>query len=313
MPLYTEYPQRNYDTDVVLRSTTTTKDKLAQSFKISAPASVSRVRLYLKKTGAPVGALTLRIETDSAGDPSGVLVDSVATTTFSEASLTTSYALIDFNYTRFDLVSDTTYWMVLSTDRAASPTDTVEWGADSTGPAYADGEMKSEQAAAWVTESADAIFSVLTPAVNTRTVYRIASGWDVPLNDMLLVEDSFPLYDGQTLKVSGRGTYDAGIVRVRGDQLTTITGIEAVTWNIPILSINQYTHWQRFYSRGGQGLSGKVTIYTPIEDVSFSGGGLDNFVQINAIFFIPKQVEIERLQKTYQGAPVRFVIEGLSA
>jgi hypothetical protein len=314
MPLYAEYAIFNQDDDIHLRDVADTKDKLAQSFQIGSAAQISRARLYLKKTGSPAGTLTVRIETDSAGDPSGTLAHTNATTTGLESALTTSYALIDFGFTRFELTADTTYWLVLSTDRGASGTDYISWGADTSSPAYSLGEMKSEQAAAWGSESADAVFSVLTPTLQRYNDYRIASGFDVALADMLPIENSFPFFRNHPFQVSGRGTYDPGIIRVRGDQLTTTTGIETVTWVITVLSIDQYTHWQKFYATGGEGQSGKVTIYTPVENSSFTGGGgLDNFLRINARFFLPSPATLEKRQGGYLNAEVRLAIDGESA
>ncbi len=150
-------------------SAVTVKDKLAQSFQIGSGATVEKVRLYLKKTGAPTGTMTLRIETDSTGTPSGTLADANATVTVAESILTTSYGFIDFDFgTNFALSAATTYWLVLSTDRVASGTNYVTWGADGSSPGYASGEMKSEVSAAWGAESKDAVFDV----VGVGTTYQ---------------------------------------------------------------------------------------------------------------------------------------------
>jgi len=154
-------------------------DKLAQSFELSSGETVDKARLWLKKTGSPTGTMTLRIETDSAGDPSGTLADANATVTVAESSLGTSYGWAEFDFgTDFALSGSTTYWLVLSTDRSASDTNYVEWGADGSTPSYADGEMKNETNSAWSAESKDAVFEVLkqTTAYDEPCVIGRSSG-----------------------------------------------------------------------------------------------------------------------------------------
>lgn len=137
-------------------------DKLGQSFQVTGTQTVKTVDLYLKKVGSPAGTMTLRIETDSAGSPSGTLADANLTTTLAESSLSTSYADVTFTFsTAASISGSTTYWLVLSTDRAASETNYVQWGADGSTPGYASGEMKSEASSSWSAESADAVFDVV--------------------------------------------------------------------------------------------------------------------------------------------------------
>lgn len=137
-------------------------DKLAQGFQVTGSQTVGSVQLYLKKAGSPADTMTLRIETDSGGDPSGTLVDANATTTLSESSLTTSYDDITFSFaTAFSISGSTQYHIVLSTGRATDTSNYVLWGADASSPSYANGEMKSEASSVWSAESKDGIFDVL--------------------------------------------------------------------------------------------------------------------------------------------------------
>ena len=140
------------------------KDELAQSFQLSAGATVDTAKLWLRKVGSPSGTMTLRIETDSSGDPSGTLADANATVTVNEATLTTSYDWIAFDFaTNFALSGSTSYWLVLSTDRAASDSNYVLWGMDASTPAYASGEAQYEASSTWSAESKDACFAVFAP------------------------------------------------------------------------------------------------------------------------------------------------------
>jgi hypothetical protein len=137
-------------------------DKLAQSFTVTGTQTVATVDLWLKKVGTPTGTMTLRIETDNSGDPSGTLADANLTTTLAESGLGTSYADATFTFsTPASISGSTTYWLVLSTDRAVSESNYIQWGADGSTPGYANGQMKSEVSSSWSAESKDAVFEVL--------------------------------------------------------------------------------------------------------------------------------------------------------
>lgn len=135
--------------------------ELAQSFTLVDTANVGSITLMLKKTGTPAGTLTMRLETDAGGVPSGVLVDAIATGTLAESSLTTFYSTYTFTFSDgVSLTGGLAYWIVLETDRSASNTDYVEWGAG-TANAYTDGEMQGLQSAVWTPLSLDGVFSVI--------------------------------------------------------------------------------------------------------------------------------------------------------
>lgn len=136
-------------------------DKLAQSFEVSGEQNIKTVDLQLKKVGSPTGDLSLEIQTDSGGEPSGTPVTNGTATVVDESTLSTSYGDITFTFATAPVLSDaTTYWLVLSTDRSASETNYVAWGADGSSPSYADGEMMSEVSSTWSAESKDAVFEV---------------------------------------------------------------------------------------------------------------------------------------------------------
>lgn len=138
------------------------KEKLAQSFELDSPKWVKAVRLLLHRKNSPTGTLTLRIETDNSGEPSGTLIDASATATFDEADVG-KFTWHRFVFSGgFYLDSGTTYWLVLSTDRGMSTTNNIRWGADSSSPAYTDGEMLSYASSTWSAESKDALFEVET-------------------------------------------------------------------------------------------------------------------------------------------------------
>ncbi len=57
---------------------------------IGTGVSASSMNIAMAKTGSPTDNITVRIETDSSGDPSGTLADPNATSTFAGSALTTS-------------------------------------------------------------------------------------------------------------------------------------------------------------------------------------------------------------------------------
>jgi len=148
----------------ITTSAVTTNDKLAQSFEISTASTVSEIDLYLKKVGSPTGNLTVEIQTDSAGEPSGTAVTNGTSNTVSASTLTTSFTDITFSFaSNPSLASGTTYWLVLTTSDTQSNTNYVLWGSDTSTPSYADGEMLGEDASTWSALSADAVFTVTAP------------------------------------------------------------------------------------------------------------------------------------------------------
>lgn len=135
--------------------------KLAQSFQIGSTTTVDQVKLWLRRVGNPAGTMTLRIETDSSGSPSGTLAHANATVTVAESGLGTSYSLVAFDFaSNFSLTGSTTYWIVLSTSRSTDEFNYVDWGADGSSPSYSNGQMKSF-AGSWAVESKDGVFDVL--------------------------------------------------------------------------------------------------------------------------------------------------------
>jgi hypothetical protein len=156
----TKYSNNFIDSDVLLRHNVSTKDKLAQSFKVPITDTYLQATVYLKKFGSPTGTLTLSIQSSDGTNPTGTLVASGASGTVSESILSTgTYVPAFFNFSEnIALVADVEYFLVLETDRAASGANYVAWGADGSSPSYPDGSMRSESGAVWSAESKDANF-----------------------------------------------------------------------------------------------------------------------------------------------------------
>ncbi len=136
-------------------------DKLGQTLQVTGSGQCNKIKLYLEKVGSPTGTMTCRLETVSAGVPTGTLIDANATTTVAESTLGTSFGLVDFTFTAFNVATGTDYAIVLSTDRAASNTDYVVWGVDGSSPTYTDGQFATYASATWTADAAkDAVFAI---------------------------------------------------------------------------------------------------------------------------------------------------------
>jgi len=172
------------EVEMMEASTYDSNDKLAQSFEISSGNTVETIKLWLKKVGSPTGNLTLTIETDSGGDPSGTPVTNGTSHTVAASTLSTAYGWIEFTFaTNPTLSGTTTYWLVLSTSDSADEFNYVTWGADDSVPSYADGEMKSYASAAWSAESADACF-IVNGSVTNVYAPLVCGAWDAGTRDI---------------------------------------------------------------------------------------------------------------------------------
>lgn len=169
------------DMDVTItNSAISSNDKLAQGFQISSANTVEKVRLWLKKVGSPSGNLTVKIQTNNAGNPSGTTVTNGTSATVAASSLSTSLGWIEFTFsTPPSLSASTQYHIVLETSDSQSDVNHVVWGSDYTSPGYASGVMKRERSAVWSNEGkvggADAVFRVL--AANVQYVNQVKVDW----------------------------------------------------------------------------------------------------------------------------------------
>lgn len=115
------------DTDKALNKETSGKTKIAVQFTQSGARSVKRVALKLKKTGtiASDKLLTLTIETDSSGAPSGT---ALGTATILANSVGATYDWYDFIFSApVDVANSTVYHLVLTSNYTASDSNYISW------------------------------------------------------------------------------------------------------------------------------------------------------------------------------------------
>lgn len=109
--------------------TGTTDTRLAQGFSVPyRDSTFSAIKLAIRKLGTP-GTLTIRIETDDDGQPSGTLVDANATVNVAHGSLTTGYQYYQANFAGlFTLEANTKYWIVIKAAATVDGSNYYEWG-----------------------------------------------------------------------------------------------------------------------------------------------------------------------------------------
>lgn len=144
----------------------------AQSFQIPFAMKVKSLQLHLRKlTGSPTD-ITVRIETNNAGVPSGTLADAGLTATISASSI----GAVSFDWYTVDFASavslsaTTTYWIVLKI-AAGSNDNHFAWGQDASSPSYTNGNeaTSNDGGTTWTARTVrDCLFRVLgnTTSVN---------------------------------------------------------------------------------------------------------------------------------------------------
>lgn len=126
--------------------------------------------------------------------------------------------------------------------------------------------------------------------------YRIAAGYDVGLGSLVRIYSIDPGDGDYFDPPKGIALYDDGQVVTPLDGLTDTEGFAAVTWLFTRMSYVQLYYIRTTYCGGG--LSGKVTIYTPIK-------GNSSFTRKNAILTIKKGKDI-RSEYRFQDVELVF-------
>ena len=184
-----EYYSPGYQTyDYSLRDVST-YTQISQGFKPNTSSTVTKIRLWLKKTGIPAGTdtLTLVIQTNSSGVPSGSAVTNGTSNTVDISdTLTTSYAWVEFTFTTNpSLTAGTQYHLVLQGAFTISTSNYVQWGADNYDIVYANGSMSYYDDTTWITDSLyNACFEVyITNGARGNDGVAV---WDFASKNMLL-------------------------------------------------------------------------------------------------------------------------------
>ena len=149
----------------------------AQGFQLAAATTVKSIAVPLKKNTGTPGDITVRIETDTAGKPSGTLANANATATIS-AFTSTTYAWVTVEFTTaFSLSATTQYHIVLKTAAAAND-NYYAWQADGSSPTYTSGSdnRSTDGGSTWTIDTGtDLFFRVYsaTTSVNCSLVTKV--------------------------------------------------------------------------------------------------------------------------------------------
>lgn len=121
------------DTSLELLEGATTNVKLAAKLVVGGTAieGIPRIGLWLKRVGSVSGNISVKIEPDSSGDPSGTAITNGTSANVDASALSTSFAWVEFSFAiEPTLSASTTYWIVLQGTYSASGSVNVEWGID---------------------------------------------------------------------------------------------------------------------------------------------------------------------------------------
>lgn len=157
----------------------TTFQKVAQSF-IMGPASQARIDLLLARlatTGSPSSTITLSVQADSAGQPSGSNLFSTGISSANWGSITAGRDQIFSTNLSTSLVSGTKYWFVI-TVASLSDTNFYNVAYDPTGN---HGVLKSFDGTNW-----NVISGTLRFAVYKSGYINLASQVSLPIQDMFV-------------------------------------------------------------------------------------------------------------------------------
>ena len=134
--LDTYYPPGYQTYDYALRDVAT-RTQISQGFKCNTSSTVTKVRLWLKKVGTPAGTdtITLEIQSDSSGVPSGAEVTNGVSTAVDISDITTlvttGYSWVTFTFaTAPSLTAGTQYHLALQGAFDIDGTNYILWGAD---------------------------------------------------------------------------------------------------------------------------------------------------------------------------------------
>jgi len=155
-------------TDTIVGDQSGTEFKSAQSFKVPFNILCTAASWEMDlKNNTPIDEITLRIETDSSGSPSGTLVDvnatinivGVADTSFNKGTFSAS----------FPLGSDVLYWLVCLTVPQAND---EFWLGKNNVSGYVNGTTKRNNGGGWVPVNQDQNFRIF----KDDAVSQVSSG-----------------------------------------------------------------------------------------------------------------------------------------
>lgn len=112
------------------------------------------------------------------------------------------------------------------------------------------------------------------------------------------IESIIPPNDVGFYPLEGWAGYDDGIVNIRQDGLTIISGYPSAVWLFRVMTRAQLRYLYAHYTVGGNSLSGYITVRTMIKDGTFA-----NF---NGVILLPKLPDVNRKLSRIRDVNIRF-------
>ena len=143
----------------------TARTRIAQSFKLDSAQAVEFVQLFMGANGSPTDNVSITIEADSGGSPSGT---ALATSALTNGAYFDTWSWHTFKFNSLvQLSAATTYWLVVRRSGAVDAGNYYQLRSDGSAPTYADGEAKSYNPAVWSALNSDLIFKVIPDRTKT--------------------------------------------------------------------------------------------------------------------------------------------------
>ena len=177
------YPRTSQDDEIDLKNSgdSPVKQKLAMNFESPYANTISKIRLWMRKEGAPTGTLNVKIyETNEPDNPWLLGISLLGVDTYLGAEtpepdtllgtsedvsaavdVDSGYSWVEFRFsTPVSITEGIAHSLVLETSDSASGMDYIVWGMDGSSPSYTDGEMLFWDGTFWDQVNADACFEV---------------------------------------------------------------------------------------------------------------------------------------------------------
>ena len=133
-----------------------TSTKWAQSFNVSSNVTLNSVTVSIRRNGAPLTDMQFRLETDSAGSPSGTLLNLSTNFSIVNSTLATTYANNTYTFGNSpNLTKGTTYWLVAQMGNYQNDSNNYYgWQANVT-DVYPNGTAKYYAGVSWTSQTRD--------------------------------------------------------------------------------------------------------------------------------------------------------------
>jgi len=191
---------------------------LSQAFVLADAMLLGSVRLHLTKVGSPSVNLTVAIQTNTSGLPSGTSAGTSGTVA-TATGVSTDGHFVTFTFARPVYLAAGTYHIVLSSSQAAlDASNYVAWGHDGSSPSYTSGDAGKYGGAAWSAET-DRTRIFWLAYTDREAFYE-----DVPLPDWRVIPGS---KIGTGIASEGRP------VRIWGQGQATVPTLDGDTLELP--------------------------------------------------------------------------------